>query len=100
MKTLSVKRLKILSANGFFLAFNSKKRGGFVCEDEYEGSDAFDSTFQILEDFSMKYSSTLLPSWYDCDGAFRMWVAALENGLCSFVKGQPCVLSAKQIEQL
>jgi len=101
MNTISVKRMKSLSLAGFYQAFPYNDRKiGLVCEDDYEGSDAFDSTFQILEDFSIKYCSTLLPSWYDCDEAFRMWVSALENGVTSFVRGEPCVLSAQQIERL
>lgn len=54
----------------------------------------------MLEDFSIKYGSTHIPDWYECDRTFRMWVLALENGLSNFVKGEPCVLSTHQIEKL
>ena len=101
MKTMSLKKLDTLSSVGFFHAFPYNGRNnGLVCEDDYEGSDAFVSTFQILEDFSIKYSDTVLPGWYECDEAFRMWVSALENGLSSFARGEPCVLTAQQIEKL
>lgn len=96
----SVKKLGILASSKFFHAFPYNDRNGLVREDEYEGSDAFDSTYLVLEDFSIKYSSTLIPDWYECDQAFRMWVGALENGLAEFVKGEPCVLSVRQIEKL
>lgn len=85
---------------GFFHAFPYNNRNGLVCEDDYEGCEAFDSTFQVLEDFSIKYGSTHIPDWFECDGTFRMWVSALENGLSNYVKGDPCVLSVQQIEKL
>ncbi|KAL9184927.1 hypothetical protein ACHAXT_002704 [Thalassiosira profunda] len=97
---MSVKKLSILASSKLFHAFPYDDRNGLVREDEYEGCDAFDSTYQVLEDFSIKYGSTLIPEWFECDQAFRMWVSALESGLAEFVKGEPCVLSVHQIEKL
>eukprot|EP00581_Thalassiosira_minuscula_P011211 CAMPEP_0183722022 /NCGR_PEP_ID=MMETSP0737-20130205/14100_1 /TAXON_ID=385413 /ORGANISM="Thalassiosira miniscula, Strain CCMP1093" /LENGTH=1794 /DNA_ID=CAMNT_0025952109 /DNA_START=293 /DNA_END=5677 /DNA_ORIENTATION=+ len=97
---MSVKKLNTLASYGFFHAFPYNDRNGLVCEDDYEGCEAFDLTFQVLEDFSIKYGSTHIPDWYECDRAFRMWVLAVENGLHNFVKGEPCILSSKQIEKL
>lgn len=98
--TMSVKKLKLLARAGFFHAFPYNGRDGLVDEDEYEGNDAFDSTFHTLEEFSIKYGSTHVPDWYDCDTAFRMWIAALHNGIVNFAKGDACVLSTPQIEKL
>mmetsp|Transcript_13540 Transcript_13540/g.29082 ORF Transcript_13540/g.29082 Transcript_13540/m.29082 type:complete len:1875 (-) Transcript_13540:137-5761(-) len=98
---MSVKKLNILASANFFHAFPYNDRNaGLVCEDDYESCEAFDSTFRVLENFSIKYGTTHIPDWYDCDRAFRMWVSALMNGLSNFVKGEPCVLSTRQIEQL
>lgn len=98
---MSVKKLNTLASAGFFRAFPYNDRSaGLVCEDDYESCEAFDSTLRVLENFSIKYGTTRIPDWYECDGAFRMWIAALTNGLSNFVKGEPCVLSARQIEKL
>ena len=98
--SMSDRKLKSLASANFFHAFPYNKRNGLVCEDDYEGHEAFNSTFQILEDFSIKYGTTHIPHWYQCDPVFLRWVSALENGLSSFVKGEPCVLSVHQIERL
>ena len=98
--TMSVKKLKLLARAGFFHAFPYNGRNGLVDEDDYEGNASFDSTFHTLEDFSIKYGSTHIPDWYDCDAAFRMWISALHNGIVNFAKGDACVLSTPQIEKL
>eukprot|EP00577_Skeletonema_sp_RCC1716_P003627 CAMPEP_0113417350 /NCGR_PEP_ID=MMETSP0013_2-20120614/25602_1 /TAXON_ID=2843 ORGANISM="Skeletonema costatum, Strain 1716" /NCGR_SAMPLE_ID=MMETSP0013_2 /ASSEMBLY_ACC=CAM_ASM_000158 /LENGTH=1594 /DNA_ID=CAMNT_0000304465 /DNA_START=260 /DNA_END=5040 /DNA_ORIENTATION=- /assembly_acc=CAM_ASM_000158 len=98
--TMSVKKLKLLARAGFFRAFPYNGRESLVDEDDYEGNTAFDSTFHTLEDFSIKYGSTHIPDWYDCDAAFRMWISALHNGIVNFAKGDSCVLSTPQIEKL
>lgn len=98
---MSVKKLSTLSSSGFFHAFPyNDKKSGLVCEDDYQGFEAFDSTLELLEDISIKYGTTHIPVWYECDKALRMWVLALENNVSSLVKGGPCVLSARQIESL
>jgi len=98
---MSVKKLNTLASASFFHAFPYNDRNvGLVWEDDYESCDAFDSTFQVLENFSIKYGTTHIPTCYECDRALRMWVSALENGLSNFVKGEPCVLSVRQIEKL
>ena len=98
---MSVKKLSTLSSSGFFHAFPyNDKKSGLVCEDDYQGFEAFDSTLELLEDISIKYGTTHIPDWYECDKALRMWVLALENSVSSLVKGGPCVLSARQIEKL
>ena len=98
--TMSVQKLKLLARAGFFRAFPYNGRDSLVDEDDYEGNDAFDSTFHTLENFSIKYGSTHIPDWYDCDAAFRMWISALHNGIVNFSKGDSCVLSPSQIEKL
>ncbi|KAL7552957.1 hypothetical protein ACHAWF_016193 [Thalassiosira exigua] len=97
---MSAKKLSALAAASFFHGFPYNERDGLIHEDDYEGSEAFDSTFKVLEDLSIKHGSTLIPSWYDCDEAFRSWVTALEKGMAGFVRGEPCILSARQIEKL
>ncbi|KAL3815518.1 hypothetical protein ACHAXA_007374 [Cyclostephanos tholiformis] len=98
---MSVKKLGTLSSSGFFRAFPyNDRKSGLVCEDDYEGSEAFDSTFELLEEISIKCGTTHIPDWYECDEALRMWVSALERSISSLVKGGPCVLSAWQIEKL
>jgi hypothetical protein len=98
--TMSVKKLKLLARAGFFHVFPYNGDECLVDEDDYEGNDSFYSTFQTLEEFSIKYGSTHIPDWYDCDAAFRMWIAALHNGIANFSKGDACVLSTPQIEKL
>ncbi len=98
---MSVKKLELLSTSGFFRAFPyNDRKSGLVCEDDYEGYEAFDSTFELLEEISIKYGTTHIPDWYECDKALRMWVSALESSVSSLIKGGPCVLSAWQIERL
>ncbi|EJK51282.1 hypothetical protein THAOC_29558 [Thalassiosira oceanica] len=90
-----------LASSGFFRAFPTDEgRSGLVPEDDYDGRGAFDATFQVLEDFSVKYGSTVIPDWFECDRAFRMWVASLEEGMKCFTRGEPCILSTSQIERL
>ncbi len=98
---MSIKKMSTLSSSGFFHAFPyNDQKSGLVCEDEYEGFEAFDSALELLEDISIKYGTTHIPDWYECDKALRMWVLALESSVSSLVKGGPCVLSARQIEKL
>ena len=98
---MSVKKLGTLSSSGFFHAFPyNDKHSRLVCEDDYEGCEAFDSTLELLEEISIKYGSSHIPDWYACDQALRMWVMALETSVASLVKGGPCVLSVQQIEKL
>jgi hypothetical protein len=98
---MTVKKLGMLSSSGFFHAFPyNDMKSGLVCEDDYEGCEAFDTTFELLEDISIKYSTTHIPDWYECDKALRMWLLALESSFSSLVKGGPCVLSVQQIEKL
>lgn len=101
---MTAKKLCTLTSAGFFRAFPYSCRDNtIVCEDDYEGSEAFDATFQLLEDISIKYGTTVIPNWYepgDNPISFRLWVMALEAGVSNFVKGEPCVLSVKQVEQL
>lgn len=90
-----------LASSGLFRAFPTDEgRSGLVPEDDYDGRGAFDATFQVLEDFSVKYGSTVIPDWFECDRAFRMWVASLEAGMKCFTCGEPCILSTSQIERL
>jgi hypothetical protein len=98
---MSVKKLGTLSSSGFFHAFPyNDKYSRLVCEDDYEGCEAFDSTLELLEETSIKYGTSYIPDWYACDQALRMWVMALETSVASLVKGGPCVLSVQQIEKL
>lgn len=98
---MSVKKLSTLSSSEFFHAFPyTDKYSRLVCEDDYEGCEAFDSTLELLEEISIKYGSSHIPDWYACDQALRMWVMALETSVSSLVKGGPCVLSVQQIEKL
>jgi hypothetical protein len=98
---MSVKKLDTLSSSGFFHAFPyNDRRSGLVCENDYEGFEAFDSTFELLEEISIKFGTTHIPDWYECDKALRMWISALESSVSSLIEGGPCVLSAWQIEKL
>lgn len=98
---MSVNKLGTLSSSGFFHAFPyNERKSALVCEDEYEGCEAFDSTLELLEEISIKYGSSHIPDWYECDKALRMWVMALETSVASLVKGGQCVLSVQQIEKL
>lgn len=97
---MTAKKMRILASAGLFNVYPYNDRNGLVREDDYEGCDAFNSTFQVLENFSNKYGSTHIPDWYEYDRAFRLWVCALENGLTDFVKGEQCILSTQQIERL
>lgn len=98
--SMNAAKLKLLASSGFFRIFPYADKG-IVHEDDYEGSEEWDSAFNILEAYSITYGSTHVPDYSHYISAdIRAWMTGAHEELRSFVKGEHCELSENQIEQL
>lgn len=93
-------RLKLLANDGFFRVFSYNDKG-MIYEDDYEGSEEWDTAFNRLQSFSITHGTTLVPSYFHgVSPNTQTWIAQMHDELTSFIKGEHCELSVNQIEQL
>lgn len=98
--TMNATKMQLLATNGFFRAFSYTDKT-MVYEDDYEGSEEWEMSFNSLQAFSITQGTTIVPEYFHYIGAdTRAWISDVHDELRAFTKGEHCELSIQQIEQL